>query len=333
MYEGIGKVVLKSGERVEMGLVRAPDAEWAERIEALLGHKGDPWNWQNREVLRSDVGIAVTYALLHRGGLPFACVMTAVHGGVGFLGHVWTEPEDRRKGAASQAIACAMSHFEDAGGEALFLGTWFDSPPFHIYRAHGFEGIKPGSGTMAFYASGREAFEAVYFAQDQVEIEGLGWVHWPASAALFLGDSPGVVRCTPLRLFGRCSTEGPMLPFLREELRRCNAGEAHRARVLRHRGTTTVVGLAVCTPDPVWPHTSLVDVYCHKDFWGRVEPLLRALNLPEANRCLAYCDSGWASKEEALAGSGFRPTASLPGLVSAEGDGRGPQDVTIWQRS
>jgi hypothetical protein len=258
--------------------------------------------------------------------------MTAVHGGVGFLGHVWTVPEDRRKGAASHAMAYAVSDFEDAGGKALYLGTWFDSPAYHIYRAHGFEGIEPGSGTMAFYASGREAFYDAYFAEGPVEIEGLGWSHWPASPALFLGDSPGVVRCTPLRLFGRCSTEGPLLPFLREERRRRDAREAHCARVLRHRGTAAVVGLAVCTPDPVWPRTSVVDVYCHPDFWALAERLLRTLDLVDEDRYLAYCDSGWADKEEALAGLGFRPTARLPKLVSGELDGRSPLDVTIWQR-
>jgi hypothetical protein len=39
-------------ERVEAAVVRGPDLDWAGRIEKLLGHKGDPWNWQNTEMLR-----------------------------------------------------------------------------------------------------------------------------------------------------------------------------------------------------------------------------------------------------------------------------------------
>ena len=53
MYEGLGHVVLATGEQVEVGVVIGPDAEWAERLERFLGHKGEPWNWQNRQVLRA----------------------------------------------------------------------------------------------------------------------------------------------------------------------------------------------------------------------------------------------------------------------------------------
>ncbi len=59
MYNHLDDILLKSGESVEMGVVIPPDLGWAERIEKLLHHKGDPWNWQNSEVLRFNVGIEV----------------------------------------------------------------------------------------------------------------------------------------------------------------------------------------------------------------------------------------------------------------------------------
>ncbi|MBT6147039.1 MAG: hypothetical protein HOH74_16510, partial [Gemmatimonadetes bacterium] len=69
MYESLAEVTLKDGERVEAGVVVCPDAEWAERIEALLGHKGDVWRWQNRCCAWDELGIDARYYLLHRDGV------------------------------------------------------------------------------------------------------------------------------------------------------------------------------------------------------------------------------------------------------------------------
>ncbi|MDE2887154.1 MAG: hypothetical protein OXR72_03005 [Gemmatimonadota bacterium] len=59
MYEPVDTITLKSGERVEAGVVKGPDPDWAERIEALLEHKGEMWRWGNTMVLRERVRIAV----------------------------------------------------------------------------------------------------------------------------------------------------------------------------------------------------------------------------------------------------------------------------------
>jgi hypothetical protein len=43
-----------------------PDLEWADRIVALLEHKGEPWNWQNQAVLRDYIGLDVRFFILHK---------------------------------------------------------------------------------------------------------------------------------------------------------------------------------------------------------------------------------------------------------------------------
>ena len=101
-----------------------------ERIEALLGHKGEEWQWQNSRCARDDLGIDVYYYILHRDGVPFANMMTAECAGVGHFGHVWTRPEDRRKGAADQLMGLQMEDFRGRGGRALYLGTGFDSAAY-----------------------------------------------------------------------------------------------------------------------------------------------------------------------------------------------------------
>ncbi|MBI2504790.1 MAG: GNAT family N-acetyltransferase, partial [Candidatus Latescibacteria bacterium] len=202
MYTSLGSVSLKRGEAVEVGVVRGPDLEWAERVEGLLGHKGPIWQRQNAAaVCREcrDLGIEANFYLLHRDGKPLANIATFTHRGVGHFGHVWTVPEDRRQGAASQLMGVQMAHFRQEGGRALFLGTGYDSAPYHIYASHGFVGLEPKSGQMEYYSQTRAEFEEEYFAKGAVQVEEVQWRHWPASAALFLGEFPGAVRCAPLK--------------------------------------------------------------------------------------------------------------------------------------
>lgn len=331
MYEDLGEVELKTGERVRVGAVRAPDAEWCGRLEEMLAHKGGIWNWQNSTLLKTDVGIEARYYVLHRDGAPFANVMVVEVARAGLFGHVWTEPEDRRKGAMSLLIGRQMEHFRARGGEALFLGTGFDSVPYHLYERHGFRGIEPGSGRMAYYARSRSEFEADYFAPGKTSIESVGWRHWPSSAALFTGDFPGALRCTPLKMIGRMSTEGPLLPVIRDL-----ADGPPRAVAAGLEKSCAVVGLAAWGWDALWPGTCLVDVYCHPDHWERAPEIMRALRLPEADRCVAYAETVADSKDRALREAGFRPEAKLQGWVAesapADKGERRALDVQVYRR-
>ena len=332
MYEKLGVAALKTGERVEVGVVTAPDPDWCELVERLLAHKGDPWNWQVSQLLRSGPGIEGYFYVLHRGGRPFSNVMTAELAGVGFLGHVYTGPEDRRKGAMTQLMTRQMDHFRARGGRALFLSTGFDSPAYHIYRRQGFQAVERGSGEMAYYTTAKDRFEAAYFARGPMQIEAVGWTHWPSSGALFLGEFPGAVRCAPVRLFGRSSTEGALVRVIRDQKQRREKGEPPRALALVQKESTAVVGLAMWDWHPLWPEACLVDVYCHPDYWEQAGDLLAALALPDADRCLAYADADFAAKREVLTAAGFRVVATLPSLVAAAKAKTCLVDVTVFAK-
>jgi len=343
MIEELGQVTLKSGETVEASLIIGPEVAWAERLEQLLQHKGDPWNWQNSEVLRAELGIEAYFYVLHRAGEPLANIMTVELAQVGIFGHVWTNPEDRQKGASSRLMQRQMDHFRVRGGQALFLGTMFDSVAYHMYEKFGFHSIEPQSGSMAYYAHSQAEFEAAYFAQGETEIQALAWSHWPASPALFMGDFPGLVRCVPLRLLGRQTPEGALLSLLHQEKRRAQetpdeeAGVSQkrpsRAMVLQNKATTAVVGLAVWDWHPFWPDTCLVDVYCHPDYWAQAGPLLTSLDLPKANRYIAYSDVQSPEKDQVLLQAGFRQTATLAGRFPEAVAKTTLLDVILFEKS
>lgn len=328
MYRGLGEIALKTGERVEFGVVEAPDPEWAERIEKLLAHKGDPWNWQNSELLRYPTDVETYFYLLHRDGAPFSNIMLCLAHGVGLFGHVWTNPEDRRKGAASRIMSTLMEDFRRRGGQALFLGTDFDAPPYHIYAREGFIGIEDRSGYMAYYTPGAERFEAWYFAGGPARVAELQWRHWPASAALLLGDFGGMLRLVCAKIKHRASPEGPLLPFLRRQ----RSGGARRLSILEKPDTTAVVGIAACGDDPLTYGQTVVDVYCHPRFWPHAGELLATLELPAGGRLAAYADSGCPAKIAALKAFGFREVARLPDFTPADVADTSRLEVTVLMK-
>ena len=331
MYQHLDRITLKSGEIVQVGVVQGPDLDWAERVETLLSHKGPSWRWGNEQVLRTQTGLDVFFYLLHRDGDPFANIMTIEYHGVGLLGHVYTRPEDRRQGAAMQLIACLMEHFRQRGGQALFLGTGYDTPPYHIYRANGFAGVEPESGYMDYYSTSQDEFERAYFAPGSTAIEPVGWLHWPISIPLFLGAFPGVVRGAGLGVWGRRSTEGPLLPLLQDCLERDASDLQPRALALVQQETRAVVGWAMWSDHPLWPDACLVDLYCHPAFWDEGAALLQALKIPESHTYLAYCDAGLQPKAAALTAAGFRCSATLNQRVAADRVQTGWVDVEVWE--
>ncbi len=312
MYQFLDSVVLKSGERVEAAVVAAPDQEWYPRLQKLLFHKGDLWRWQVEQLLTTPTSAQAFHYVLHRGGEPFSHILTAEADGVGLLGHVWTEPQDRAQGAASQLMRLQMQDFRRRGGRALYLSTTFDSSAYHIYRKQGFQSVEPQSGVMDFFASSRAEFEAEYFASGETEIVPLDWSHWASGSALFSGAWPGVVRNAAFGLIGRSLTEGALLPAIREQ------NEGARALVLQKKENGAVVGLAGWQRDAIWPETIVADVYTHPDFWNRAGELLEQLELPASRRIVAYVEAGFATKRKVLEAAGFKVLANLPQWLAAD---------------
>jgi len=331
MQHNLGTVVLKSGERVEAAVIAAPDTAWAERLKGFLAHKGEPWNWGNAENLTKLTGVETFFYVLHRDGVPFSNIMTCEVNGVGHFGHVFTRPEDRRKGACDKLMALQMEHFRARGGRALFLGTGFASPAYRIYACHGFQGIEDKSGYMEYYATTREEFEASWFARAATEVEPLAMAHWPVLAPLLAGGFQGQVRCARFGIIGRSSGESHILRAL-YEARRPIEGREQGALVLRSRQSGAPVGFAACGSHPIWAECRLVDVFCHPDFWDRAGDLLASLPLPPSSHFIAYADVGWTGKDHVLRRAGFRQTAVLARRAPQSSAKTAVIDVAVYER-
>ncbi len=312
MQENKSPIKLSTGEQVELAVITCPDLAWAERVEKLLSHKGEPWNWQNSQFLRTDVGFETRFYLLHRDGIPLANVLLSEANGLGIVNHVWTVLEDRQKGASSSLMRVVMKDFKQRRGQALFLQAGYGEIAYHMYKKFGFESIEPESGYMHWYAKSEASFLKNFFADGEVKVQPLEWWHWLKIQPLLQGDDDCITRIVVLKHIGRRTTEGPFLTLLQNEFANRTKGEKPRVLVLET--STAVVAFAMWSWHPLWPDTCLLDVYCHTTYWYKAGELLEWLELPKADRYLAYADCD--VKKKVLLTAGFEKTAVLKNRVA-----------------
>jgi len=332
MEQSLGEVTLKSGEAVQCSVVTGPCEDWQQRISKLLGHKGGLWNQHISRSLMEQLKLDTRFYLLHRDGEPFANIMTVENHGSGIFGHVYTLPEDRRKSAASRLMDKLMGHVKARDCQALFLGTGYDTPPYHIYKRYGFEGLEPGSGYMTWYAESEEIFNAQWFAKGPTEVQTIGWQHWGSSPALTMGGWPGLARISGSSINRRTSTEYGLLPIIAENEQHEANDKPACGKAMVQSQTGAVVGLATQQCDRMWPQTRIVDVYCHPNFWDDGKKLLDSLTLPDDQKLLAYCDETCSQRRELFEAAGFRVIATLPKLACTDALCSDRVDVQVMER-
>ena len=183
MYNKLTDVKLKTGETLEVGVIIAPDETHAEQIKPFLAHKGGGFKWHlERSVVEPLDDLETRFYIGKVDGAIITNIMIVEHGHVGILGHVFTTPTQRRKGACKSVMQFQMEDFRHRDGEALYLGTGYNSHPYYIYNSFGFESVFPGSGFMKYRAT--DDFDDRYFAKSPVHAKDVVWHDWSKMTAL-----------------------------------------------------------------------------------------------------------------------------------------------------
>jgi predicted N-acetyltransferase YhbS len=329
VYTRLGEAVLKTGERMEIGVVECPDPAWAGQVAPLLGHKGPEWRHHIEAALREPLDELQTlfYLGLVEGRAITNVMIAGARRGAsrcGILGHVYSRPEHRRKGAFAHLMAAQMEHSRHLGYRVLTLGTGFETPPYWIYHRFGFRSIDGASGRMTWLAA-PEA-EGEWFRPGATSARPMRWDDWaPLNLLAYQPAAPDeeLPRSMVFRLTGQGSLEGSFLrarlplparqsPRTAAELRQSLA-ESQLAALTLESEHGAAVGWAVLRPDDLalgegW----LLDCYAHPAFRGATEQLLSAVPWPAGRRVAAYSSPPDGYRAAALRRAGFRPVAELP---------------------
>lgn len=306
MYRKLAEVSLKSGECMEVGVVNAPDEEYTGNIEPFLEHKGGLWNWHIEECMQKPLDALETRFYIGQiEGEIISNIMTVEYQGVGILGHVFTAPEHRRKGACKGVMKNQMEDFRNRGGRALYLGTGYDSHAYYIYASFGFQSVYPRSGFMRYWTN--PDFEGHYFSKSQVHVKSVEWHDWGRITALTGIVGYDFLRSVDFGIYGPTSFEGGFLGFKHK----LETSEHYLAANLLETETESVVGFLTLVRDRRWrPESYMVDIFVHPDYWEEAELLLDSVEWP-SGKIQCYVDTVSLAKAECLQKYGFEPEAIL----------------------
>ncbi len=313
---------LKTGEKMEVHVVTAPDEEYEGGVFSLLRHKGEIWQWHMKAAFRGETGqLQSRFYLGIVDGRIISNVSTWEHGPTGILAHVFTVEDQRRKGACKAIMAALMEDFLRRGGRILTLGTGYGSPPYYIYKSFGFRSMTEGSGSMRYDAD--PGFEEEFFSWGNVRLRELDWQDWSILNLLFAVQDGSYLRNLSHGIFWPTNYEGSFLQDLKGRLER-----SWRANILEsERGA--IVGYATLIPDSRWRNQVwLLDLFLHPRFESHAIFLLEAMDWPkEKVQCYVETDLSW--KIDALSKLGFRKEATFSKQIRKEDEAL---DVFVMER-
>lgn len=323
MYERYTTTRLKTGEEMEIGVVKAPDKEHADEITAFLGHKPGVFKWHIERSLSEPLDELETRFYVGKvEGKIITNVMIVEYHRTGILGHVFTAPDHRRKGAYSRLMGAQIEDFRRRGGGLLLLGTGYDSPPYWIYHSYGFRSVIEGSGFMR-YAS-EENFEVEYFAPGGVKTVDVQWKDWPRLNVLSSVREGAFLRNVGLRLYGVQNFEGGFLDF-KQSLEHDTGVQAK----LLESDRGAIVGYATLMPDRRWNGAvALLDLFVHPNFYSAIGLLLEAMEFP-SKKVQCHADEHSVEKRAALEAAGFEQEAVLRDQIQTT---NGHLDVVVYSK-
>lgn len=327
MEQKLSEVTLKSGEPMNVIKVSAPAPAWQDRILPFLQHKGDPWLWQMKNAIAEGLPGAAQHffeGVLADGTVVGNITTVEAHDPpIGLLQHVFTPPEQRRKGIASALMQALCDDFRARDGRVMYLHTGHDSAPYHIYESYGFVGYKD-TGAMAWTLD--EGFQERYFASAPTTVHDADWCDWVPLEALSWTVGGWQMRSFYLRKFGFAGFEGDFIRLRKDQ----EEGRVRDFRVLRTE-TGTVAGYAFLATWSHWPGRPLgLDMFVHPSFEADAGKLAAALDIPDGAQVIAWSDAGAEAGNAALEAIGLTRTGSIARLLSHPGGDE--LDAVIYSR-
>lgn len=296
---------LKSGETLECRIIDDPGDSHVPQVRALLGHKGDPWlyhidEWAKGCVKKLETRFYVGFIGEHMVGN----IMTVEYRGVGLMGHVFTPPEHRRKGICDALMSFHMDDFRGRNGVVLYLNTGYESPPWHIYRKHGYQPLPSRPGSM-FWSPGEWEPEHLYGELDRAEVTAVEWQHWPSLNIFTHMPFEHIVRSVTYGLHNVCPSEGQFLAIKRDADRQ----EPNAQVRIVETGDGHVAGLASLARERRWGSagaTYVFDLFVHPNAGEIAGDLMDEFSWPDAH-VLAYAAETDHTTIDLLAEHSFHP--------------------------
>ena len=323
MYTPVATRTLHT-DSLEIGIVQAPDDDYAPLVRPILAHKSRNEQWHLDEVFAGRTGPLETRFYLGRLNDRAVCnIMVSEHGGIGIVSHVYTVPEHRRKGIARLVMTEQMADFRDRSGRYLTLVTEFGAHPYRLYQGFGFRSVRRGAGHMKFMTAAR--LESKMYEAGEARVIPGDWKSWPSINVLCAQADLPALRNVAFGHLGPRMFEYAYLDLMKS----LREDPIHQIRLLV-TDASDVTGYATLVPDTRWRgDTCLLDLFVHPAFTACRGPLLDSISLPAGRKVQCHVESGDSMKGAALRDAGFVLEATLRKQFKTPGQ---VMDVEVYAR-
>ena len=222
-----------------------------------------------------------------------------------------------------QCVAVAAADDRVANGVALELADQFNGATF-IESSHPITSHKPipsTDGTVScciIYAGDQRRFDTQHFTVGPTRVETLTTGHRPGLTALLASGLPGQVRSIACDVVGH----GPSLRSV------AHLEQRTRSAVLVRPRNNAVVGVASIAHN-LRDGATVLDVYCHPQFWGAADRLFDAIGVADTDeRCVAYVEHGFLPKTRVLGDADFTHVST----EKWDGDDESSIEVEVFEK-
>jgi hypothetical protein len=297
MWSKIGETSLKTGETMQIVMVKAPERRYERSIASFLPYTNDLWRWQLNLALHGeldDLEARFYLGLLKRRII--GNVAAWEHGSIGIVAHLFTAGHHRRKGTCTALMKAQIHDFSSRGGKVLIGG--FRPASYPIAKSLGFRSIIDDSEVMHYHP--HSSLGRGYFQSKKVFCRDSMWKDWPGISLLFGVKNGWHLRSAKHKIYGPFDYEDY---FLRDMMER-TLGSCTSKVLITEKGS--IVGYATLTSVSGGKSSlSLLDFFIHPSAASFTDAILDAIDLPPG-RIRCYVESGCYKKHDLLLERGFK---------------------------
>jgi hypothetical protein len=300
MWRKIGEISLRTGEIMEVYMVRTPDPHYGRDIVSFLSMSipnEELWLWHLNLAIHGELDeLESRFYIGLLTNRIISNVTTWKYGAIGIVGHLFTVEEHRRKGACTGLMKAVIQDFRKHDGKILIGG--FRETSYPIAKNLGFKSIVDHCEVMHCYLDPH--FESEYFRTKNVFCRDSMWKDWPGIGLLFGIREGEYLRSIKHKIFGNFDYEEHFLEDMRERLK----GLCISKVLTSEKGS--IVGYATLTykhelKDNFW----LLDFFVHPENMSYADNIFDAMGFPTGKiRC--YVDSKAEEKHVLLLKRGFK---------------------------
>ena len=297
MWSKIGEILLKTGEVMEIYMVKVPDHYYERDIMAFLSHVNKLWLWHLDLAIHGELDeLEARFYLGLLKGRIISTVSTWEYDSIGIVAHLFTLRNYRRKGACTALMKAQMQDFRNRGGKILIGG--FRPSSYPIAKSLGFKSIINNSEVMHYDV--HPDFEREYFQAEKIICRDPMWKDWPGISLLLGIKKAWHLRSMKHKILGPFDYEDYFL----EDMMERSKGLC-MSKVLATE-KESIVGYATLTfkhnlNDNFW----LLDFFIHPASVSYAETMLEAMDFPMC-RIRCYVELGCREKYDVLLKRGFK---------------------------